>query len=82
VMETVNRHRHDVDHEVAEKVEALKRLFSARKFEHLKNGVRGETVVGGAKAYFDQFTGRILHLGLEEIDVRRYVMGYISLLAD
>ena len=52
-METVNRHRHDIDHEVTEKVEALERLFSARKLEYLKNAVRGETTVGGAKAYFD-----------------------------
>ena len=39
-------------------------------------------MVGGVEPYLDQFTGRIMHLGLEEIDVRRYVMGYISLLAD
>ena len=82
VMETVNRHRHYIDHEVAEKVKALKRLLSARELEHLKNAVRGESVVRGAKAYFDQFAGRILHFGLKEIDVHRYVMGYISLLAD
>jgi len=36
MMETVDSHGRDIDHEVAEKVETLKRLLSARKLEHLK----------------------------------------------
>ena len=47
VMETVNCHRHYIDHEVAEKVEALEGLLSARKLEHLKNAFRGR--VGGRR---------------------------------
>jgi len=40
-METVNCHRHDIDHEVTEKVETLKRLLPPCKLEHLKNVVKG-----------------------------------------
>ena len=45
-MEAVNCHRHDVDHEMTEEVEALERLLSARKLENLKTMVRGEATVG------------------------------------
>jgi len=41
VMETVDGHRHDIDHEMAEEVEALKRLLSACEFKRLRNTVRG-----------------------------------------
>lgn len=67
---------------MAKQVKAFKRFLSARKFEHLRKVVTGETRVKGGKPYLDQFTGRIVQFGLEEIDVRRYVMGDISLLAD
>ena len=80
--ETVDCHGHDIDHEVTEKVETLKRIFPPCKLEHLRDVVKGETRVGDSKPYLDQFTGRILHLGLKEIDVRRYIMGDVSLLAD
>lgn len=53
--------------------------LQARASERLGQG--GKTA-GGADPYFDQFTGGIMHLGLEKIDVRWYVMSYISLLAD
>jgi hypothetical protein len=82
VTKTVNRHRHDIDHEMTEQVETLKRHLSARKFEHLINVVRRETRVGDPKPYIDQFAGGILHLELEVIDVRRYVMGDIPLLPE
>lgn len=42
VMETVDRHGHDINHEVTEKVETLERLLSARKLEHLENVVKRE----------------------------------------
>jgi hypothetical protein len=82
VTETVDCHRHDIHHEMTEQVEAFKRHLSARKLEHLGNMVRGETRVGGAKQYLDKLTGRILHLVLEKIDVRRHVMGDIPLLPE
>ena len=40
VVETVNRHRHDIDHEMAEQVEALERSLSACELKHLRNMVR------------------------------------------
>ena len=43
---------------------------------------QGETMVGSVRPYLDQFAGGIMYPGLKEIDVCRYVMGYISLLTD
>jgi hypothetical protein len=82
VTETADGHRHDVDHEMAEEVETLERLFSTGKLEHLKKSSQARGRSGGEKACLDQITGRIVNLRLKEIDMRRYVMGYVPPLAD
>ena len=45
VTETIDGHRHDIDHEMAEEVKALERLLPTRKLEHLERAVRREMVM-------------------------------------